>query len=300
MNRYYVYEHCRASDGAVFYVGKGSGRRAYSRTRSEHWKRVVAKHGLVVNIVKDEMPEVCALTLERVLIARYGLDNLVNIAEAGIVSSGVGTIPVYSSEGEFFTSMTKAANRMGELGYMRCKPSKIGACCSSNGVRQAYGRLWSTEGFPDKPKITGRDAVIKSWQKRMYSSKGEVFESISEAVRFLKENGWPRAQKINIIKRAQSNSGSIYDRAWSYDGFPEHPDLTGRKAVLTASAAVRSVTLYCSNGMSFRCSEDAAQWIRSTGKSCKSIGKMLECAKGKSKSAYGYGWSLKEFSNGES
>ena len=49
--RFYTYLHTRLSDGQVFYVGKGTARRAWSTCRSAHWKSVVAKHGLRVDVL---------------------------------------------------------------------------------------------------------------------------------------------------------------------------------------------------------------------------------------------------------
>jgi hypothetical protein len=46
--RYYVYLHRRASDKVVFYIGKGTGIRAYARSRTKAWK----------DFIKDEPYEV--------------------------------------------------------------------------------------------------------------------------------------------------------------------------------------------------------------------------------------------------
>lgn len=223
MNRYYVYEHLKATDGSVFYVGKGCGRRAWSHNRTAHWKRVVAKHGFTVRMVKENLPESCALTIERMVIAKHGIENLVNICEFGNSHGYYLAKPVYSSEGELFKSMQVAAEAMHRLGYTKATSSKIGLCAASGGVRQSYGRLWSTEAFPEKPSVKGREDVIQSWKKQVYTSLGETFESVSFAERWLRDNGYPKAQKINIFKRVNGGSGTIYGRCWSYDGIPEHP-----------------------------------------------------------------------------
>lgn len=70
MTDFYVYAHFRSTDGQLFYVGKGSGRRAWSRSsRNRHWKSVVAKHGRRVRILKSGLPEQDAFQLEAKLIA---------------------------------------------------------------------------------------------------------------------------------------------------------------------------------------------------------------------------------------
>lgn len=83
-NRYYVYTHRRESDGKIFYVGKGTGRRAFNFThRSELWKRHYAKHGCRVEIVFNNLPEVCALSVEKAMIASIGRGQLANLSDGG-------------------------------------------------------------------------------------------------------------------------------------------------------------------------------------------------------------------------
>jgi hypothetical protein len=81
---FYVYLH-RALGAAVFYVGKGRGRRAWSRARTAVWHRyVVGRLGgrYEVEIVRDALSHSEALALEASLIAAHGpaLVNWVNPA----------------------------------------------------------------------------------------------------------------------------------------------------------------------------------------------------------------------------
>ena len=91
---YYVYIHKQKDTGQVFYVGKGRGRRAWSAySRSKFWKSKVEKHGIVVELVLDNIQEWYALELEQELILKYGrLDlntgTLVNFTDGGDGASG--------------------------------------------------------------------------------------------------------------------------------------------------------------------------------------------------------------------
>jgi hypothetical protein len=68
--RFYTYIHRRVSDSKVFYVGKGSGGRAWStRGRNRYWHRTVEKHGLDVVVVAGWLDEASAFSHERLLIA---------------------------------------------------------------------------------------------------------------------------------------------------------------------------------------------------------------------------------------
>jgi hypothetical protein len=87
----YVYGHYKADTGELFYIGKGTGDRAWQtskgRRRNTHWQRIVDKHGLEVRILEDGLTDEEAYAKERELIAEIGLNNLANITEGGYGST---------------------------------------------------------------------------------------------------------------------------------------------------------------------------------------------------------------------
>ena len=91
---FYVYVHKKKTTGEVFYVGKGTGKRAYHKTkRSKFWKNIVEKHGYVVEFIEVGLQEWYAFELEQNLIAYYGRRDLeegclVNATEGGEGSAG--------------------------------------------------------------------------------------------------------------------------------------------------------------------------------------------------------------------
>ena len=58
---FYVYIHRKKTNNEPFYIGKGSGRRAFdlseSSGRNRHWINTVKKHGVNVEIVQENMTE---------------------------------------------------------------------------------------------------------------------------------------------------------------------------------------------------------------------------------------------------
>lgn len=91
MWRHYVYVHRRASDGRIFYVGKGSrpDRATDRESRNPYWKNIVAKHGLVVEVVARFETDSLSQACERELIAWYGRDALVNMTDGGDGCAGL-------------------------------------------------------------------------------------------------------------------------------------------------------------------------------------------------------------------
>lgn len=93
-DHFYVYVHKKASDGEIFYVGKGHGNRATDvKSRNKLWKSIVEKHGFTVDIVASDLPESDAFALESEMVRRYGRRNnstgvLANMTDGGDGSSG--------------------------------------------------------------------------------------------------------------------------------------------------------------------------------------------------------------------
>lgn len=84
MNNFYIYGHYTADTNELFYIGKGSGRRAWATSgRNPYWTRKANKHGFVVKLLQENLNEETAFTREKELIAEVGLEKLTNIIEGG-------------------------------------------------------------------------------------------------------------------------------------------------------------------------------------------------------------------------
>lgn len=98
--RYYVYMHRDKKTQVPFYIGMGTGRRAYDTIgRHPRWFELVESltHGYEVQIVADDLSEAEAFDRERELIAKYGRESeglgpLVNITEGGMLGMGEGPL----------------------------------------------------------------------------------------------------------------------------------------------------------------------------------------------------------------
>ena len=69
--RFYVYEHIRKDNNTCFYVGKGTGNRAYNLDRGNFHNGVCKEYGCRVKIIKDGLTEEEAFKLETERIEDY-------------------------------------------------------------------------------------------------------------------------------------------------------------------------------------------------------------------------------------
>lgn len=190
----YVYIHKRATDGSVFYVGKGrKGRYKSKNGRSAFWTRVGDKYGVVVSIVQDRLQEWAALELEKDLIALYGrfdlaFGNLVNHTDGG--DGKCGAIPTPESNlqrsrkllGRVFSEQHKsligAANRkrkMSASSKKKISDSRIGKYAGEN--HPMYGKK--------KTKESIEKTASKIRLKVLCIETGVVFKSVTEAAAFI-------------------------------------------------------------------------------------------------------------------
>lgn len=69
-----VYQHLRKDTGEVFYIGIGKAeKRAYNfNNRTDFWKRIVDKHGYLIEILYDNITWEEACEIEKSLISKHG------------------------------------------------------------------------------------------------------------------------------------------------------------------------------------------------------------------------------------
>lgn len=85
---FYVYVHRRKTDGSIFYVGKGKGsRKDHHYNKNKWWNRIAAKNGWYSEIIHENLSEVCAYCLEKVII-HSNKGRICNVALGGVGGSG--------------------------------------------------------------------------------------------------------------------------------------------------------------------------------------------------------------------
>lgn len=244
-NGFYVYLHRKASNGQVFYVGKGLNGRAWTRkNRNRYWHNVVAKHGFIVEIVIEGLQEWAALELEMDYIALYGRKDLghgelINLTDGG-------DSPPHSSE----SIAAGVATRENNPEYCAKRLARIRAMHSTEEWREKFQKMMKNRATSDSwlenlrrslerrtANEEWREAVKKARANQTNNPKwvsavqgacnkpvecvemGIVFASGAEAVKWL---GVPnRKTAANGISRACRTPGATsYGYHWRFTNNP--------------------------------------------------------------------------------
>lgn len=167
---YYVYLHKKKTTGEVFYVGKGSGKRAWSlEGRNPLWKKIAQKHGYTVEIYSSNLQEWYAFELEKDLIDYYGkiINNtgtLSNISDGGDGPSGEGSPRADKSVYTFYNLVTNETITTTRINFKNKYPKVL-----INGIMT--DRVKVSQNWVIMEKITQED--IKAFFSR-YSGEYSI------------------------------------------------------------------------------------------------------------------------------
>lgn len=195
---YVVYSHTRLDTNTIFYIGLGkTKKRAYNKVnRSNHWKRIVNKHGYKVSIIKEFTNYEKASLYEIELISYYGklCDNtgcLINIT-----NGGEGTLG-YKHTYETICKIKNSTKKRGISDELRIKLTKGRRESSYKHSKSIIDKIVeSRKGYvhSEETKIKMRNSNKHGFsEKAKKASKlkisirvidtvtGQIFESITEA-----------------------------------------------------------------------------------------------------------------------
>lgn len=194
--KYYVYLHRKASNGEVFYVGMGNGRRAYrlkGQSRSEFWHNVAKRHGVKVEIYKKNLSLEEALSLEIELIAQYGHRK-----------KGTGQLVNMTDGGDGFGVTTGQVNPRANL--------KVRTWININTGERVTGTWWDVSSSPKADGFTDYMAG-KTFTTKTGWFHTDRFESI-EAVEKAREAWKQSAIKVGRMQgKKQTGKNNVRARA---------------------------------------------------------------------------------------
>lgn len=123
---FYVYTHHKATTGEIFYVGKGTGDRAWKSTsRTVWWRSIVAKHGLEVRIAQDGLREWAAFELERDFVTLHGRRDLGEGPLVNLTDGGGGSVGCLLLLGRKLSPETIAKRTYTRYGDVAGRPPKV-------------------------------------------------------------------------------------------------------------------------------------------------------------------------------
>lgn len=228
---YYVYVHKKATSGEVFYVGKGTADRAWQKgyKRNQHWKRIVDKYGYTVELVETGYQNWYAIEREIQLIEFYGINNLCNITDGG-ENGGAGRKWSDESRAKLSASKKGKPNPLiaGEKNHMKTKESKEKISAILKGRKMPWMNGEKNPAFKlenriatslrckgkKRPEITGANHKLA---KKVLCIETEItFDSISEAKKWLIDNGKLLASHANISSACSGRLKKAYGFNWRY------------------------------------------------------------------------------------
>lgn len=206
---FYTYFHTRNDTQKPFYVGKGSGNRAYDSDRSTHWRSIVAKHGHTVHIAAEWPTEYEAFEHEKFLILCFkdmGL-TLCNRTFGG--EGTVGWIPTIENR-KTTSEVTK--RRWADPAYKARVSEAIKIGSAAPGVSERRSK--SVEAALARPEVKEKLSAAQKrlWQdpahrEKVLASRASNKETDeAKALRLAKTTAAQRTPEARARRSAQSKA----------------------------------------------------------------------------------------------
>lgn len=268
MPDYYVYFHRKKTDGSVFYIGKGTNKRAFSTAkRNPHWYRTVAKHGYTVEIVQSGMQEWWAFEMECDLIDSYGLKNLTNMTEGGKGGSPSEEVRAKLRAkhlGKKISDDVKMKLRAANIGKKHSDATKAKIGAAHLGKKKSPESVEKTR-LAHTGKKRSKEFVDSM---RLRRASHETKEKLRRAALGTKQS------PETIAKRVLHLKGRVFSE--------DHKKKIGKSQKRTP--------VECSNGMVFESVMDAQRWLRLNGFPKAREGNVRSARDGRRNYAYGFTW----------
>lgn len=287
--KFYVYVHRRKDTNAVFYVGKGCGKRAWKKTtRSDWWKRIEAKYGRTVEIVLTDMSEDDAFKLENELIDFYGRENLCNLTDGGMggVSPNAETREKMSiaGKGRKRSKETREKMRLASTGRKHTEETK-----------QKIKEKRATQVMISMSENTKRLMSIAKKGKKKTSEHCLAISLGKKGKKIKPMSDETKALLSQIHKGRKHTEESKLKMSEAQRGRVNSPETIAKKTErnrITNQAFRKPVK--CSNGMVFGYAGEAESWLRANGFVTAQRSNVSSCCSGHLKTAYGFAWQFVE------
>lgn len=227
---FYVYAHRKATTGEIFYIGKGTGRRAHKRQRGAMWRSIVKKHGLKVEIIQDGLQEWYAFELECDLIALHGrkdcgLGPLANMTDGGDGAAGCACTEAKRAKlSQHFKGVKRTPEQLAKILAARANPeSKRRHAQAISNARKGvphspsqYQNYMAAHADPEKR--SKRLAALRAAVARrvLCVQTGQVFPMIKDAVIWLRSVGFQKSTESKVTAVCRGRRNTAYGYTWRY------------------------------------------------------------------------------------
>lgn len=198
---FYVYEHIRPDTNAVFYVGKGKGRRCFEyRRRNPHWNCIVSKAGgFEVRVVVDGIDEELAFFVEQELISKLKTNGIVlaNITNGGEGTSGY----VHTKESKAVFSATMRRTMQTYKHVLKKRQLGDNNSAKKEGVGDKISKALTGRKLSKETKNKISRPRGKNPKAKKVSFNGQQFDCIKDMSDFVGINYKTLVGKINRMKK---------------------------------------------------------------------------------------------------
>lgn len=228
--KFYVYVHRRATNGSIFYVGKGTRNRLTSTaSRSPKWHKIANECGFVAEKISNQMPNQCALSYEKAMMSAIGFDRICNVVMGGSYGMSGRKFdrevvdkrskkcmkPVINSDGVIFQSLKDAAAHMRKIGFSNATEAHISSCCKGN-RHVAFGFSWSFD-TSKTPKLIDASSKVNEARKRcVIASNGMEFASITDAADWVRTSLKVKCGTSDISRCCNGKRKNCAGLEWKY------------------------------------------------------------------------------------
>jgi hypothetical protein len=166
--KHYIYAHSNPSTGKIFYIGMGKYNRCNQvRQRNQYWRRYVAKHGIVVSILCENLSKDEAVFFEKLFIKM--IKPKCNFTLGGECGSGVSKSVFAFDENKKLALEFSSISDANAYFNVLTNDSRISRCISGGRMR-FKGYFWSDNR--ESVKVVSRRRLPEKEKYHQYDLSG--------------------------------------------------------------------------------------------------------------------------------